>query len=88
MVDLTKIIKPDGILPVFYNGYKSVISHDSNYDCYNIIIVDVSSDNFCDCIPIYRIFDETEMNIIPRRENMRLMWEYLINTDTNYEPDF
>lgn len=89
MVDLAKIIKPDGVLPVFYSGYKAVISHDSNYDCYNVIIVDVGSDNFCNCIPIYSVFDEIEkINIVPRRENKPLMWDYLINTDVNYEPDF
>lgn len=90
MVDLSKIIKPDGVLPVFYNGLKAVISHDSNYNCYNIIIVDVSSNEFCGCIPICGIFDETEreLSLIPRKENIPLMWMYLINTDTEYEPDF
>ena len=90
MVDLSKIIKPDGVLPVFYHGFKAVISHDSNYNCYNIITVDPSSDNFCSCRPISRVFDETEgiYDIIPRRENIPLMWMYLINTNNSYEPDF
>lgn len=90
MVDLSKIIKPDGILPVFYNGFKAVISHDSNYNCYHIIIVDVTSGKFCHCYPISRVFDETKgiYDIIPRKENFPLMWEYLINTDAVYEPDF
>lgn len=90
MVDLSKIIKPDGVLPVFYHGFKAIISHDSNYNCYHIIIVDVSSNKFCDCIPICRRFDETEreLGLIHRRENMPLIWEYLINTDASYEPDF
>lgn len=90
MVDLSKIIKPDGILPVFYNGYKAVISHDSNYNCYNIITVDPSSNNFCGCSPISRVFDETEgrYDVLPRKAYIPLMWEYLINTDAEYEPDF
>lgn len=90
MVDLSKIIKPDGVLPVFYHGFKAVISHDSNYNCYHIIIVDASSDEFCHCYPINMIIDRTERTrgLIPRKGEIPLIWEYLINTDNSYEPDF
>lgn len=90
MVDLSKIIKSDGVLPVFYHGFKAVISHDSNYNCYHIIIVDVSSGKFCHCYPISMIFDEIEIErgLIPRKRDKPLMWKYLINTDNSYEPDF
>lgn len=89
MVDLSKIIKPDGVLPVFYNGLKAIISHDSDYDQYRCIVVDITSISFCNCYGVNRFIDEEDefSNIIPRKGMEIVSWQTLLN-DKSYEPDF
>lgn len=89
MVDLSKIIKPDGVLPVFYNGLKAIISHDSDYDQYRCIVVDITSISFCNCYGVNRCIDEEDefSNIIPCKGMEIVSWQTLLN-DKSYEPDF
>lgn len=67
VINLKQYINPDGILEVYFEGLKAVISHDKDCNVYHCIIIDVHSDRCCEIIPLPRIMNTDKYKIFPRK---------------------
>jgi hypothetical protein len=67
VINLKQYINPDGILEVYFEGLKAVISHDKDCNVYHCIIIDVHSDRCCEIIPLPVHVDTDRYKIMFRK---------------------